>query len=129
MATVLCLDDGTYQFANLKEFLDAHGYDVLLVDDRRIAIDLFAHTSVDAVVLDCHVDGNEDFVTAARMLQPSVPILMLSGYCRFPCLLSTRADACMQKGETTDRLLDTLELIIRSAKYGLVRSVRFDLAA
>lgn len=123
MVTVLCLDDHTYQFARLRETLDAHGYQVLLVEDRSTALDVLASTGIDAIILDCQMDGIEGFVMALRSVRPSVPIMMLSGYCRTLCRLSNSADACIQKGETTNGLLDALVLIIRSAKYGLCRSV------
>lgn len=123
MVTVLCLDDHTYRFARLTERLGASGYSVLLVRDRRTAFDVFASTPIDAVILDCQMDGIEGFVLALRTARPSVPIMMVSGYCCMDCRVSTSADACVQKGDSATNVVDTLELIIRSAKYGLCRSV------
>jgi CheY-like chemotaxis protein len=123
MIRVLCLDDHTYRFARLRERLGANGYSVLLVRDRRTAFNVFASTRIDAVIVDCQMDGIEDFVSALRSARPSVPIMMVSGYCCTGCRLSRSADACVQNGDSATNVLDSLELIIRSAKYGLCRSV------
>jgi CheY-like chemotaxis protein len=122
MATILCLDDHTRHLVSRIDRLQANGYTVLCAADPSAAFELFAHNSIDAVMLDCHMDAIDGFVTALRMTKSSVPIIMLSGYCSAPCHLSQKADACIQKGDD-EGLLQTLERIIRLARYELLRSV------
>ena len=62
-------------------------------------------------------------MTALRMLQPHAAIVMFSGYCGVPCHQLYLADACVQKGETPDKLLPVLRSVVGQSRYGFCRSV------
>jgi response regulator RpfG family c-di-GMP phosphodiesterase len=124
MPTVLCLDDFTSGLCNTVEVLRANGYRVLAVDDSATALELAADTPLDTVVLNCRRDkDNSGLVTALRILQPRVAVVMFSGYCGVPCHQLQLADACFQKGETPTTLLPILRSVLCQSRYGLCRSV------
>jgi hypothetical protein len=50
---------------------------------------------------------------------------MLSGYCGVPCERLQYADTCLQKGSSPATLLDIIEVLLRSRRYGLARSVPY----
>ena len=123
MPTVLCLDDFTCGLANAAQVLRENGYEVLASDDNAAAVELAAGTRLDAVLLNCQRNGdNSGLVTALRILQPHAAVVMFSGYCGVPCRLSL-ADACVQKGETADKLLPVLRSVVCQSRYGFCRSV------
>jgi len=124
MSTVLCLDDSTFSLSEVIEELNVSGYRVLAADDSRAALELCAENSVDAVVLNCHDNAdNWGLITALRMIQPRLAVIMLSAYCGVPCHQLQLADACLQKGETGRNLLSVLSSVLCQRKYGLCRWV------
>jgi CheY-like chemotaxis protein len=124
MPTVLCLDDFTSGLAHAVQVLRDNGYRVLAVADNAAAVEVAAETSLDAVLLNCQRDrDNSGLVTALRILQPHVAVVMFSGYCGVPCHQLQLADACLQKGETAARLLPLLRAVLCHNRYGLCRSV------
>jgi CheY-like chemotaxis protein len=125
MPTVLCIDDRTYGLACMREMLRGNGYEVLLAESTHDAADLLLHNPIDAVLLDCHLLGEDcgKVLSVLEGLDPDIPIVMISGYCTLPCRYLSRADACLQKGETSRALLRTLEITLCARRYGLLRSV------
>jgi response regulator RpfG family c-di-GMP phosphodiesterase len=124
MPTVLCLDDFTYALSDLIQLLRGNGYRVLAAADAAAALELAADNSLDAVVLNCHrATDNSGLVTALRILQPRVAVIMFSGYCGIPCHQLQLADACIQKCETSTTLLSILRLVLCQRRYGFCRSV------
>jgi len=123
MQTVLCLDDFTCGLVEAAHVLRENGYEVLTTDNNMVALELAAERPLDAVILNCHHDqDNAGLVTAVRMLQPHVAVLMFSGYCGVPCHQFDLADACMQKGDMTTTLLPLLRAAICQSRYGFCRS-------
>jgi DNA-binding response OmpR family regulator len=123
VAAILCIDDHTRGFVSRIDFLQSHGHTVLVAANQSTAIDLLARNTIDAMILDCRLDGINGLVSALRIVRPNLPVVMLSGYCGVPCKLAQEADACIQKGETGATLLKALENVIRSARYGLCRAI------
>jgi len=124
MPTVLCLDDSTCSLSNSIRMLGENGYHVLAVANTAAALEVAAETSVDAVILNCHQGtDNLGVVTALRILQPRIAVLMFSGYCGVPCHQLQLADACFQKGEPPTTLLPILRSLLCQSRYGLCRSV------
>jgi CheY-like chemotaxis protein len=124
MPTVLCLDDFTCGLSDAVHLLHENGYRVLAAVDGAAALEVAADIPLDAVILNCHRDGdNSGLVTALRILQPHVAVLMFSGYCGVPCHQLQLADACIQKGETPATLLPILRAVVCQGRYGLCRSV------
>ena len=124
MPTILCLDDFTFGLAEAAHVLRENGCRVLAADDNSGAVQVAAETHLDAVLLNCHRErNNAGLVTALRMLQPHAAIVMFSGYCGVPCHQLSLADACVQKGETPDKLLPVLRSVVSQSRYGFCRSV------
>jgi response regulator RpfG family c-di-GMP phosphodiesterase len=124
MATILCFDDFTSGLSGVVDKLREHGYRVFAADDTTAALEIAAHTPIDAVILNCRKEtDNTGIVVALRILQPDMAVIMYSGYCGVPCTQSQLADACVEKGGTTATLLNTLQAVLCQAKYGFCRSV------
>ena len=123
MPTILCLDDFTCGLADAAQVLRENGYSVLAADDNAAAVELASETRLDAVLLNCRRVNDNSVVTALRILQPHAAIIMFSGYCGVPCRQLPLADACVQKGETPDKLLPVLRSVLCQGRYGFSRSV------
>ena len=124
MPTVLCLDDFTYGLSGVVQLLSENGYRVLAAADGAAALELAADTPLDVVVLNCHrAIDNSGLVTALRILQPRVAVIMFSGHCGVPCHQLQLADACIQKGESRTTFLSILQSVLCQSRYGLCRSV------
>ena len=124
MSTILCVDDFTCTLTDAAQVLGSNGYTVFVADDSIHALELAAETSFEAVLLNCQSGiANSRLVTALRILQPCVAVVMFSGYCAAPCRQLQLADACFQKGETSAALLALLRSVICQSRYGLCRSV------
>ena len=123
MSTILCVDDFTCTLADTAQLLRSNGYMVFVADNNVHAIELAAETSFDAVLLNCQrgVD-NSRLVTALRILQPRLAVVMFSAYCPVPCHQLQLADACFQKGETSAKLHALLLAVVCQSRYGLCRS-------
>jgi response regulator RpfG family c-di-GMP phosphodiesterase len=118
------LDDFTCGLAEVTHVLRENGCHVLAADDNSGAVQVATETHLDAVLLNCHRErNNAGLVTALRILQPNAAIVMFSGYCSVPCHQFSLADACVQKGETPDKLLPVLRSVVRQSRYGFCRSV------
>jgi response regulator RpfG family c-di-GMP phosphodiesterase len=124
MPTVLCLDDFTCGLAEAAQVLRENGYVILAADNNSAAVEVAAHTHLDAVLLNCRrEEDNAGLVTALRMLQPHAAVVMFSGFCAVPCAQLSLADACLQKGESPATLLPLLRAVLCQSRYGLCRSV------
>jgi CheY-like chemotaxis protein len=124
MATILCLDDYTSSLSGAVDKLREHGYRVFAADDAAAALDIAAHTAIDAVVLNCRKEtDNTGIVVALRILQPDIAVVMYSGYCGVPCNQLQLADACVEKDGTSKTLLSALQAVLCQAKYVFCRSV------
>ena len=124
MPTVLCVDDFTKGLSEAIELLREEGYEVLAAADRATALELAANTPVDAIILNCHREtDNSALVTALRILQPRVAVIMFSGYCGVPCDQLKLADACFQKGEASTGLMPTLRSVLCQSRHGLCRVI------
>jgi response regulator RpfG family c-di-GMP phosphodiesterase len=124
MPTVLCLDDFTRGLADTALVLRDNGYHILAVDSDSAALELAADMPLDVVLFNCHRDrDNSGLVTALRILQPHVAVLMFSGYCGVPCHQFHLADACVQKGDAPATFLPALRAVLCQSRYGLCRSV------
>ena len=124
MATILCLDDFTCGLADAAQVLRENGYDVLTVDNNVTALELAYERRLDAVLLNCqHDKDNSRLVTAFPILQPQAAVVMFSGYCGVPCRQLHLANVCVQKSETSDKLLPALQSVICQSRFGFCRSV------
>jgi len=116
--TVLCVDDD----AGIRELYGAllgrNGYEVIAASDGRHALHLFQckEKEINAVILDYDMPGMNGLELAAwiKHLQPTLPVIMISG--SHPVLedMVPFVDAAMGKGVPLRNILDRLELLLAS---------------
>jgi response regulator RpfG family c-di-GMP phosphodiesterase len=124
MPTVLCLDDSTSVLAEAAQALRKSGYRVLTTDDSATSLNLALETPLDAVLLNCRSERDKTgLVSALRVLQPQVAVVMFSGYCGVPCDQLHLADACFQKDGQPSTLLPLLRAVLCQSRFGFCRSV------
>lgn len=84
--TILLVDDEEFVRATTSALLRSLGYRVLVAENGRIAVDLFAENrdAIDAVVLDMimPVMGGREAFGLIRALRPDVPIVISSGFAK-----------------------------------------------
>ncbi|MGE5271860.1 MAG: response regulator [Thiohalocapsa sp.] len=81
MAHILVIDDDAVLRRVITLALEAAGHTVLRCENGRKAIDFLAHERADLLITDIimpEMDGVET-LRAARLLQPDLPILAMSG--------------------------------------------------
>lgn len=123
MATILCIDDGTYGFSHTVEILRMTGHRVFMADNPQAALQVLLDHPVHAVLLDCHeLEQHSGMASALRLARPEIPLVMTSAYCSLPCTHLREADACVQKGDSAT-LVQTISTIITASRFGLCRSV------
>ncbi len=120
MPTVLCIDDHTYRLTRLEALLEAGGYTVVSASHPEDALDLFANNPVDAVILDCHLLSmrSSDVIAGLKHLRPNLPLILVSAYCPEPCIRSSQAAVCLEKGESELELLAALAAVTRRHRGG-----------
>ncbi len=81
MTTILIVEDEHLLREGVQEVLEIHGYQVIGAGDGIEALQWLAETAVDLVITDIvmpRMDG-VDFVAKLRELQPTLPVLVISG--------------------------------------------------
>jgi len=94
---ILLVDDEPFIVDVGKEMLELLGYDVMTAQSGEDAIDILKRESkrIDLIILDMimpGLDGSKTF-DRLRMIDPSVPVLLSSGYS-----MNGQADRIMQRG-------------------------------
>src|SRR4029079_6739703 len=82
MATVLCIDDSAEGLRIRKLLLEAKGYSAVLASGGEEGLRVAQEQPVDLVILDykmAPMDG-EEVARRLRSTNPSIPIVMLSGF-------------------------------------------------
>jgi len=124
MASILCIDDSTYELATTIPMLRPHGHQVLAAIETADVLDAVANHRIEVAVLNCNAAKNtNDIVLALRIIRPDIAVIMMSAYCHLPCDRLRYADSCIQKGDTGATLLRTLDTILCAKRYGLGRWV------
>jgi DNA-binding NtrC family response regulator len=83
---ILCVDDDEGILGLLRMALEKKGYRVLTANGGSTALEAFAASAVDAVVLDYEMPGMNGGEVAQEMMRikPKVPKLLFSGNTSFP---------------------------------------------
>ncbi len=79
-AVIAVVDDDMHARDTVADYLDLHGFRVIVLDGGRALREQLTHTRPDLVVLDIHMPG-EDGLSLIRWLKeahPSLPIIMLT---------------------------------------------------
>lgn len=108
-ATILCVDDEPNQLALRRLMLERVGYRVLTAESPAKAMEIFRDTSIDLVILDYFMPGQNGLGLARELLKhKKLPIVMLSAYAELPGESIGTADAWITKGTAPAELLDKL---------------------
>jgi PAS domain S-box-containing protein len=114
-ATILCIDDeATGMFAR-KLLLESAGHHVIEARSGPEGIRLFKLQKVDAVILDYWMSGMKGAAVASTIkeLNPSVPIVVLSGLPDFPGETTGIIDQWLFKGNNRpEQLLGTIKSLL-----------------
>jgi PAS domain S-box-containing protein len=123
--TVLLVDDEEFVRRVGRASLTRHGYDVLLAENGKEAVDLFTlHASdVSLVILDLTmpVMGGEEALGRLRQIRPDIPVVVCSGYNELEVaerFTSQSMAGFIQKPYTASALAQTVKSILEN-RYGL----------
>jgi len=86
MAKILCIDDESAALNTRKRVLETAGHQVQTARSGEAGIRLFRSDSFDLVLLDYWMPGMNGIATARQVkrLNPSVPMIILSGLSQLP---------------------------------------------
>lgn len=114
-ATILCIDDEPSGTFSRKLLLESAGHRVIEARSGPEGIRLFKKLKIDAVILDYWMSGMKGTVVAAHLkeLNPSVPIIVLSGLPDFPGETTGVIDEWLLKGNNRpEHLLFTIKALL-----------------
>jgi len=118
-STLLCVDDDSGIRELYELLLTSFGYEVLLAEDGRSALELFHSkgSKISAVILDYQMPEMNGLELAAELksCRPNLPIVMISG--SNPGLEKKPGcvDAALPKGVDTEKLVAKLESLLVNA--------------
>lgn len=113
---ILSVDDEAGVLYSRQKVLQAAGYDVLNACDGERALDIFASTPVDLVLLDYSMPGMNGDQVARKIKaeRPDVPVILVSG---IPMEAETIlcVDSFFTKGDGPAALLEKIGQLLRPA--------------
>jgi CheY-like chemotaxis protein len=115
MAKILCIDDETAALSVRKRVLETAGHHVLTARSGAEGIQLFRSEPLDLVLLDYWMPGMSGIVTARelRRIDPSVPMIILSGLAQLPDETIGVVDRWILKHEGPQFLLNTIQALLK----------------
>jgi len=117
--TVLCVEDEDEQLGLRKMIFEAAGFQFIGARTGAEALELLRTREIGAAVLDYWMSGMNGMALATEMKrqQPSIPVVMLSGFASLPGEGVGVVDACLQKARVEPESLieQVRELIKRNA--------------
>jgi PAS domain S-box-containing protein len=114
-ATILCVDDEESALLSRKLLLESAGHRVLEARSGPEGIQAFQTEKIDIVILDYWMSGMKGTTVAAEMkrINPSIPIIMLSGVSDLPGEGSGWVDQWLVKGtHRAEHLLDSISTML-----------------
>lgn len=111
--TILCVEDEQPQLMLRKLLFEEAGFNVLMADSEKQALELFKSHQIDAVVLDYWMSPMNGVIAAEEMkkLNENVPIVILSAWASLPGEILGIADIWLRKLEVEP---EKLVSIVRS---------------
>ena len=117
--TVLVVDDEEIVREVTARTLERYGFDVLLAESGRTAIDLFARDGhrVSLIILDLSMPGmsGEEALRELRKIRPEIDVIVSSGYSEAETMKmfdGQRVSAFIQKPYAASRLAETVKSVI-----------------
>jgi len=114
-ATILCIDDEPAGMFARKLLLESAGHRVVQARSGPEGIQLFKAQKIDAVILDYWMSGMKGTAVAAELkeLNPTVPVIILSGLPDFPGETTGVIDEWLLKGsDRPEHLLVTIKALL-----------------
>lgn len=119
MATLLCIDDELSILEVRRMLLEQQGYQVHTASSGPKGIELFASHEIDAVLLDYQMPEmkGDEVARELRSMDPSVPIILVTGFLTLEDSQICDVDAFVTKGQSPDVLLNTIrQMLARPAR-------------
>ncbi len=113
--TILCIDDETEGLLARTLLLESAGFRVIEANSGEDGIRLFRSERVAAVILDYWMSGMKGTAVASelRRIDPTVPIIVLSGMSDLPGEAAGLVDQWIVKGSTRpEQLLDCINALL-----------------
>jgi CheY-like chemotaxis protein len=110
MAMILCIDDEPAAIQARKLLLESEGHRVVDVSTGEEGLRQFRSQQFDAVIVDYWMSGMNGLAVAREIkkLNPSMPVIMLSGLPELPGEAVGLADRWILKGRSAQTLLDAI---------------------
>lgn len=114
-AAILCIDDEPDAIQIRRMLLESEGYKVFDAATGEEGLRQFQNHKIDAVVVDYWMSGMNGLVVAREIkkLEPTMPIIVLSGYSELPGEAVGIADRWILKGRSAQDLLDALAALTK----------------
>ena len=114
--SILCVDDYETSLAGWCLYLQQAGYSVATARTAQEALELFAVSPVDLVLLDYAMPDRNGGQVAGTMkrIKPNVRILMFSGIADVPEKARLYVDAFLQKGLSPIVVLDKIRELLET---------------
>jgi CheY-like chemotaxis protein len=112
--SILCVDDYETSLAGWCLYLQSVGFSVTTAKTAQEALEIFAISPLDLVLLDYSMpDTNGDVVAETmKRIKPDTRILMFSGISDVPENARRNVDAFLQKGETPAVVLNKIRQLL-----------------
>ena len=113
MATILCIDDEPDSLEIRQRVLERQEHRVLMAVSGQQGLRLLQANTIDLIILDYRM-ARMNGMTVSReikLLNPSIPIIMLSGFPELPGEGIGVVDRWILKGRTQD-LLDVVSVLL-----------------
>jgi CheY-like chemotaxis protein len=112
--SILCVDDYETSLAGWCLYLQSAGFSVTTARTAQEALELFAVSPLDLVLLDYSMPETNGDVVAETMkrIKPDTRILMFSGLAEVPEQARRNVDAFLQKGETPAVVLNKIRELL-----------------
>jgi CheY-like chemotaxis protein len=115
MATILCIDDESAALTVRKRVLESAGYRVSVARSGEEGIQLFRAEPFDLVICDYWMPSMNGIKAAReiRLMNPSVPLIILSGLSQLPGETVGIADRWILKDEGPEFLLSAIGSLLK----------------
>lgn len=121
--TLLWIDDFRPGLEIYKVILEMYGFRVLTASSGAEGIRIALYNRFDVVVTDYEMPGidGEGVVACIKTLYPGTPVLLFSGSALVPTRCRQMVDAVCDKGESRDKLLASIHLLLHKKRPGVLQ--------
>jgi CheY-like chemotaxis protein len=121
---IMIVDDNKDFLDELEETLSLSGYEVIAINDSRLAFDIASTTKPELIVLDLKMNGLNGFQVAERLKKSpqtaDIPIMAMTGYfnkdLHYKLMATFGMETCIDKPFSPMELIVRIELILTGKK-------------